>query len=141
MRRKIDSRDMDWCCSEESKLWQYNLHYFDYLHWDAYSTETKSELIDSWIDSHSVGAIDAWEPYTVSLRAVNWIKYFLLTAQNGKVSKVWLRSLAKQLLWLEANFEYHLLANHLLKNAKALIFSGVYFSGDMARRHLDKGMH
>ena len=139
-RRKIDTWDMDWCCSEETKLWRYNLHYFDYVRWDTYSNEVKNRLIDSWIGSNPVGTVDAWEPYTVSLRAVNWIKYFLLTAQNGKVSKVWLRSLAKQLLWLEANFEYHLLANHLLKNAKALIFSGVYFSGDMARRHLDKGM-
>ena len=139
-RRKIDTRDMDWCCSEETKLWRYNLHYFDYLQWDTYSNEVKSRLIDSWIGSNPVSTVDAWEPYTVSLRAVNWIKYFLLTDQNGKVSKVWLRSLAKQLLWLEVNLEYHLLANHLLKNAKALIFSGVYFSGDMARRHLDKGM-
>jgi uncharacterized heparinase superfamily protein len=46
----------------------------------------------------------------------------------------------EQLLWLEANLEFHLQANHLLKNAKALVFSGVYFSGDIAHRHLGAGM-
>jgi len=58
-RRNIDTRDMNWRCSEETKLWRYNLHYFDYLHWDAYSNEAKSELIDSWIGSNPVGTVDA----------------------------------------------------------------------------------
>lgn len=139
--RKIKTEVMDWRCADEAKLWRYNLHYFDYLHWASYSPETKNKFIDSWIQLNPVGVADAWEPYPVSLRTVNWIKYFLLTGQDCKVSKAWQRSLAEQLLWLEVNLEYHLLANHLLKNAKALIFSGVYFSGDMARRHLGKGMH
>jgi uncharacterized heparinase superfamily protein len=139
--RKIDIQAMDWRCMGTAKLWRYNLHYFDYLHWDSYSPETKDELITSWIRLNPIGAADAWEPYPVSLRTVNWIKFFLLAGQGGEVPGTWQRSLAQQLLWLEANLEYHLLANHLLKNAKALIFSGVYFSGDMARRHLGKGMH
>jgi len=139
--RKLDIEAMDWRCTDAAKLWRYNLHYFDYLHWDSYSPETKNGLIASWIRLNPIGATAAWEPYPVSLRTVNWIKYFLLAGKGGKVSRTWERSLAKQLLWLEANLEYHLLANHLLKNAKALIFSGAYFSGDMAHRHLGKGMH
>ena len=138
--RKIDIDAMDWRSTDAAKLWRYNLHYFDYLHWDSYAAETKNELIASWIRLNPVGTVDAWEPYPVSLRSVNWIKYFLLAGKDGKVSQPWKKSLAEQLLWLEANLEYHLLANHLLKNAKALIFSGVYFSGDMARRHLSKGI-
>ena len=94
-RRKIDIRDMNWSCSDESKLWRYNLHYFDYLHWDAYSIEGKGDLIDSWIDSNPVGSVDAWEPYTVSLRVVNWIKYFLGSGEGGEVSEPWQKSLAE----------------------------------------------
>ena len=139
--RKIDIQAMDWRCTDAAKLWRYNLHYFDYLHWDSYSPERKDELIASWIRQNPIGAVDAWEPYPVALRSVNWIKFFLLAGKDATVSKSWERSLAQQLLWLEANLEYHLLANHLLKNAKALIFSGVYFSGDMARRHFGKGMY
>ena len=139
--RKMDLEAMDWRSANEAKLWRYNLHYFDYLHWDSYSPETKNSLIDSWIQSNPLGTVDAWEPYPVSLRTVNWIKYFLFIGQDGEVSETWQRSLAEQLRWLEANLEYQLLANHLLKNAKALIFSGMYFSGDMARRHLAKGLH
>lgn len=137
---RLNTGSMDWRCTDEAKLWRYNLHYFDYLQWDAYSPEAKSDLIDDWIQSNPIGTVDAWEPYPVSLRSVNWIKYFLFNGKDGKISKTWEQSLAKQLLWLEANFEHHLLANHLLKNAKALIFSGIYFSGDMARRHLGKGI-
>ena len=139
--RKLGKVAMDWRCMDAAKLWRYNLHYFDYLHWDSHSREAKSELIDSWIRSNPAGAPDAWEPYPVSLRTVNWMKFFLLIGRDGEVSSTWKQSFAEQLLWLEVNLEYHLLANHLLKNAKALVFSGVYFCGDMARRHLGIGMH
>ena len=138
--RSLEIESMDWSCADEAKLWRYNLHYFDYLRWDSYSPTTKNTLIDSWVMSDLVGAADAWEAYPVSLRAANWIKYFLQVSEEGEVSAAWQRSLAEQMLWLEVNLEYHLLANHLLKNAKALIFSGVYFVGDMARRHLDLGL-
>ena len=40
--RKIETEVMDWRCADEPKLWRYNLHYFDYLHWDSYSPETKN---------------------------------------------------------------------------------------------------
>jgi uncharacterized heparinase superfamily protein len=139
-RRRIDLDSMDWRCTDESRLWRYNLHYFDYLHWESYSPAAKNALVGDWIVAESFGGMDAWEPYPVSLRAVNWIKYFLRGGEGVVVSERWERSLAEQMLWLEANFEYHLLANHLLKNAKALIFSGVFFAGDMGRRHLGKGM-
>jgi len=138
--RVFDIDEMDWRCADESKLWRYNLHYFDYLHWASYSGEAKNALINSWISAHSVGTVDAWEPYPISLRAVNWIKFLLTGGKSTEVADRWDRSLAEQMLWLEVNLEHHLLANHLLKNAKALVFSGVYFSGEISRRHLARGM-
>ena len=85
--RKIKIEAMDWRCMDAAKLWRYNLHYFDYLHWDSYSPETKNGLITSWIRLNPIGAADAWEPYPVSLRTVNWIKYFLLTDSSRKQTK------------------------------------------------------
>ncbi len=41
---------------------------------------------------------------------------------------------------LRQRLEYHLLGNHLFANAKALIFAGVYFSGERAQQWLDKGL-
>ena len=52
----------------------------------------------------------------------------------------WLDSLAVQTRWLEQRIEWHLLGNHLLANAKALIFSGLFFEGAEANRWLAKGL-
>lgn len=42
------------------------------------------------------------------------------------------QSLAVQARWLSKNLEFHILGNHLLANAKALCFAGMYFSGKEA---------
>ncbi|BFU91064.1 MAG: hypothetical protein NTAFB01_22510 [Nitrospira sp.] len=129
------------------KLWRYNLHYFDYLHDPQRSLENKCFLITDWIQHNPAGTEDAWEPYTVSLRIVNWIKFFLLLNAAGPEDKSerlptceWLDSLYQQVLWLERNIEYHILANHYLKNGVALFFAGMYFEGIDADRWLRKGL-
>ncbi|MBX3303404.1 MAG: alginate lyase family protein [Nitrospira sp.] len=129
------------------KLWRYNLHYFDYLHDPRRSHENKCFLIRDWVQHNPPGTEDAWEPYTVSLRIVNWIKFFLL--QNVTDSESggdqwprleWMESLYQQASWLEQNIECHILANHYLKNGVALLFAGVYFEGVDADRWLQKGL-
>jgi uncharacterized heparinase superfamily protein len=49
-------------------------------------------------------------------------------------------SLATQARWLERRIEWHLLGNHLLANAKALVFAGLFFEGPEADRWLRKGL-
>ena len=83
---------------------------------------------------------DAWEPFPLSLRIVNWIKYFLALGDQAVIASPWLDSLYDQTLWLEQSIEYHLLANHYFKNGKALIFAGLYFAGNDADRWLRKGL-
>lgn len=129
---------VDWTAPDKPKLWRYNLHYFDYLHWPGWSDDHKAALIDDWIRSNPAGTPDAWEPYPVSLRVVNWIKYFLRPGA-GDIPRAWLDSLAGQIAWLSRNVEYHLLANHLFKNGKALLFGGLYFDGPEAGRWLRQG--
>jgi uncharacterized heparinase superfamily protein len=127
----------EWDGVEVGKLWRYNLHYFDYLHWPSFDPETKQALINDWINSCPPGMPDAWEPYPLSLRVVNWIKYWL---SGVPPTQDQLDSAASQLAWLSQDLEYHLLANHLLKNGKALLFGGLYFEGPEARSWLDKGL-
>lgn len=133
--RPLVAEAIDWASAAEPKLWRYNLHYFDYLHWPVYATVLKQQLIDSWIAGNPATAGDGWEPYPLSLRVVNWIKAWL---QGGLASQPvpghWLDSLATQLAWLERRVEYHLLANHLLKNGKALFFGGLFLAGPDADR-------
>ena len=143
-REKRFSGDVDWTSQEMPKLWRYNLHYFDYLHDPTRSLEQKCLLVTDWIHRNPPGIVDAWEPYPVSLRIVNWIKFLLLDngvpAQSGGRYQEWVESLYRQALWLERNIEYHILANHYLKNGKALFFAGVFFDGPDAERWRAKGL-
>ena len=139
-KKSFDLQRMDWTASDMSRLWRYNLHYFDYLHDQSRSRETIATLISGWVINNPPGIKDAWEPYTVSLRVVNWIKLFLQPEYCGHIPGVWLESLYRQVCWLEKNIEYHILANHYLKNAKALFFAGMFFDGKRADRWLKLGL-
>ena len=45
-----------------------------------------------------------------------------------------------QARWLARRVEWHLLANHLFVNAKALVFAGLFFEGPEADRWLSTGI-
>ena len=136
--RSFPGGQIDWVCASMPKLWRYNLHYFDCLQDPSLNEKFKRNLIDDWIARVRPGAEDAWEPYPVSLRIVNWIKFFLSCSVQG--SAEWTTSLYRQASWLERNLEHHLLANHLLKNGVAMVFAGLYFDGADADRWLKTGM-
>ncbi len=122
-----------------SKLWLYHLHYFDDLNaWEADGrTSWHQALIARWIAENPVGHGNGWEPYPLSLRIVNWVKWSLC---GHELQTEWLDCLAMQVRYLHKSLEYHLLGNHLLANAKALVFAGLYFSGDEADGWLERGM-
>ena len=128
----------DWNSSELQKLWLYNLHYFDCLRQVTACDWCK--LIDRWIDENPIGAGNGWEPYPTSLRIVNWIKFAHADSVDYLQGEKFRASLATQVRWLEKRLEYHLLANHLLANAKALVFAGKYFDGPESERWLKRGM-
>lgn len=135
VRKSFTPGNIDWRSTDQEKLWRYNLHYFDFLQEPLRANSTA--LIENWINANPQGTADAWESFPLSLRIVNWIKFFL--AGTAPLPEAWLHSLALQAAWLEQNLEYHLLANHLFKNAKALLFAGVFFQGTAAARWLQTG--
>lgn len=124
---------LDWLAPDRSRLWRYNLHYFDYLRESARPTSEKDELISSWIKHNPQGSRPGWEPFPTSLRIVNWI-YFFWSSEPGALAADSIRSLYNQALWLEKNLERHILANHYFENLKALMFAGCFFQGDDAAR-------
>ena len=133
----------DWNDPARDALWLYNLHYFDDLnaHCPASRPASRADwhraMLARWIVENPPGAGIGWDPYPTSLRIVNWIKW----ASGGAVLEpVWLASLAVQARWLEDRIEWRLLGNHLLANAKALIFAGAFFEGAEAERWLAKGL-
>ncbi|MEN3977223.1 alginate lyase family protein [Emcibacter sp. SYSU 3D8] len=131
--------EVGWDGPQCDKLWRYNQHYFDDL--NACDADARIawhiDLLLAWVEENPPGEGTGWEPYPTSLRIVNWIKWAL--AGNALPTEC-IQSLAVQVRWLMRRLEWHLLANHLFANAKALVFAGLYFEGSEAHRWLDMGM-
>lgn len=128
-----------WNNPEKSKLWLYNLHYFDDLvaPADGPRTAMQRQLITRWIAENPPPAGNGWEPYPLSLRIVNWIRWALA---GNELKPEWRDSLAVQVRYLLQRIEWHLLGNHLWANAKALVFAGVFFTGQEAQDWRKSGL-
>ena len=129
----------DWRPSDAPKLWTYHLHYFDDLNaHDAHSRIAWHEnLLTRWVAENPPGEGEGWDPYPVSRRIVNCVKW----ATRGNALPVSVQtSLAVQTRWLAQRLEYHILGNHLFANAKALLHAGLYFEGAEAARWYARGM-
>lgn len=128
----------DWNSSEFSKLWLYNLHYHDDLNAVGASERQhlNDQLINTWIAANLPLTGNGWEPYCLSLRIVNWVKWFSYR-EPQQLNPLWLDSLAIQADALMQQLEFHILGNHLFANAKALVFVGSYLAEDA---WLNKGL-
>jgi uncharacterized heparinase superfamily protein len=131
--------ELGWDGPQREKLWRYNQHYFDDLNAKdaADRMPWHAALVDDWVTNNPPGHGNGWEPYPLSLRVVNWIKWAL--AGNTLPPKA-LQSLAVQVRWLTGCLENHLLGNHLFANAKALVMAGLFFNSSEADDWLIKGL-
>jgi uncharacterized heparinase superfamily protein len=140
-----------WSSRELSRHWVYHLNYFDFLNVDL-SLPKQAPLLAAafklaldWRRQNLTGAEIGWEPYPLSLRIVNWLKFLLRNAGSAERPEggraVWqlLDSLCTQARTLEVKLEIDLMANHLLKNAKALIFAGALIEFPESDRWLRQG--
>ncbi len=117
------SDQIDWNYDAYGKLWTYNLNYFDFLNQIDMSKEIGLNLIQDYVNKDAF-LKDGKEPYPISLRLINWMKFLSKSqVKNEKIDEV----LYHHTRILVFNLEYHLLANHLLENAFALLFSSYYF--------------
>jgi hypothetical protein len=117
LSKKFEGR-VDWNYSDYGKLWTYNLTYFEYL-----KKKEDLSLIYDFIENIS-SIEDGLEPFPISLRGINWIKF--LTKYKIRDKKID-NSLYAQYYILLDNLEYHLLGNHLLENGFSLLFGAYYF--------------
>lgn len=131
--------DIGWDNKAVSKLWRYNLHYFEYLLQDDIVGKHQEalSLLDKWIVENKFGNGTAWEPYPTSLRIISCIKWHFKT---GGLTETMALSLWNQTRWLAARPEYHLLGNHLFINAKALLFSCALFQLDENSKIYKRGL-
>ncbi len=131
----------DWNGASFPKLWLYNLHYQDDLNaaGAVLRPELCGEMVDRWIAGNPPLHGNGWEPYCLSLRIVNWVKFFCRLVPD-QVKREWLQSLSMQTDVLEQRLEFHILANHLFVNAKALVFAGTFLGGEQGDRCLARGL-
>lgn len=117
-------------------LWEYNLHYFEYL-W-ALPFDRARVLVSDWIQGNALEReCIGWHPYPTSLRLLNWCGYFFSrhpdqTRGDAPFCRELWRSIFLQAEWLGRHLETHLLGNHLLENGAALALCGSCFSGEHA---------
>jgi len=117
---------INWNINEYGKLWTYNLNYFDFLQQENISKEQGLTLINDFCefkDNH----LDAYEPYPISLRGINWVKFL----SKHKIDDFRInQQLYSDYLRLIENLEYHLLGNHFLENGFGLLFGAYYFQDE-----------
>jgi uncharacterized heparinase superfamily protein len=128
----------DWRPPGVDKLWTYNLHYFDDLNAEGASERSSwhRPLLTRWVTENPPGEAEGWEPYPVSRRIVNWVKWSL---RGERLPDACHESLAVQARWLSRRLEFHLLGNHLLSNAKALLHAGMYYDAPEAEDWRERG--
>lgn len=117
----------------ENSLWEYNLHYLDFL--NENEVKNKFDILMSWIAATDFGKGAAYDPYPTSLRVINIIKWCIQEKIDNKLIK---DNLFLQLRWLNKNLEWHLMGNHLLANFKAIIFAGYFFDNPESKKWLKK---
>ena len=139
LNEERDLADVGWIGPGPDLLWRFNQHYFDDL--NARGAEARrawhDDLVARWVRENPPGSETAWHPYPTSLRIVNWVKWSL---GGGALDPAAVQSLAVQARWLSRRVEHHLLGNHLLSNAKALVFAGVFFDGAEAADWREEGL-
>lgn len=119
-----------WNDRSNGDLWNYNLHYFDYIFHPDYPSELAHKLIESYETSgHSLA------PYPISVRGINWIKYFIVNDYYPQKS---ISQLRQQYQVLFHSIEYQHNANHLLENALSLYIGGIFFSENKFIRRSSK---
>lgn len=129
---------IQWDSAELSDLARFHLHYFDFLRRDQLAFSDQERLINDWIDKCDFSNRFAWDPFTASLRVVNWIAWCERhDYRNQRIDE----SIHSQLSFISKNDERELLANHYFENLKALLIGSLYFDTEESKRWKSKASY
>ena len=129
----------EWKAPDRSALWNFNLHYFEYLmsYVKVYKRTQNPKYmnaiktcITSWIKRNPVQlGGNGWAPYTISLRLVYWFScmFYLSDELDEKLKEQMIASAYEQFFYLSGHLEKDLLANHYFEDIKALILCAIVF--------------
>lgn len=143
-----------WHFDDKSALWNFNLHYFEYLLSlvNAYQTtgdrkylDKSVEIISCWIEENPQrNGGEGWSPYTIDLRLTNWLGYYAYVneeLESGFKEKM-LESIHEQYAFLSRHLEKDILGNHYFEDLKTLVLCALFFDDapvlDVALREFRK---
>jgi len=138
-------------CGDVADLWRFHLHYHEFLLDLAAEGLRRGEsawldrawrLVAAWIAGNRPGDRrvhrDGWHPFCISRRLPVWTLLWSASPPESDIAEAILRSLCVQARFLEEHLEWDVRGNHLIENAKALVFAGAFFEGAEARWWLEK---
>ena len=121
-----------------SPLEKLTIHCMEYL--EAVDNETFAQLVEDWVDRNPPYRPgywhDCWNSFGLSIRSVVWMQQYAVRGKQlpRQSRDILLSSVSRQIRFLCRNLETDLLGNHLIKNIKALLWAGRFFSGAEAAR-------
>lgn len=120
-----------------------HLHGMEYL--EAVDDRLFHQLVEDWIarvPPYGRGYWrHGWGAFATSIRVVVWMQQLArrgISASSESGRRIG-AAIAAQVRFLERNLERDLGGNHLIKNIKALLWAGRFFSGPAARRWHRRG--
>lgn len=131
--------EIDWNFMEYGKLWNYNLQYFNFLHQPGLSDDYKLELLRDIYAKLDAGKL-VLEPYPVSLRSMNVIRFLSGRINAEKNYGDICKFLFAELTYLHSHYEFHILGNHLLENAFCMMMGSCFFEQKEWRTRAQKLM-
>jgi hypothetical protein len=109
----------DWRGEGQSRLWRYQRHYHaELVPLALANVDEARSLVDDWIAHNPPCRGDAWEPYPVARRLLNWC---MASAIAPALRDTWAPWLAAQMRFVASHLERHLLGNHLLCDLCAVV--------------------
>lgn len=136
-----------WNVGKVSHLWNYNLHYLEFLiplavRYHASGNEEYREkyleILTSWLETMDDNK-DAYAPYTISMRIPNVLigMEMLGVIEEPLKNKIY-QSLYNQYRYLLQHPELALLANHYFENLKTIVIASILFGeSDVYRKYFD----
>lgn len=129
-----------WHFDDKSALWNFNLHYFDFLFSiiDAYRKtgerkylDKSKEIIKCWIDrNNQKDGGEGWSPYTIDLRLTNWLSYYSYVNNDldAEFKEKLINSIREQYVFLSRHLEKDILGNHYFEDLKTLVLCALFFN-------------
>ena len=115
-----------------------NVHYMEYL--EVLDDDRFTRIVLDWIAENPLAAPGswriAWNSYALSLRTLVWMQQLATRGDRLEAGfrETACRSLVQQLRFLLRRLETDIGGNHLIKNAKTLLWASRFFAGEEAAR-------